>query len=108
MRVKVGEAGEAIGRVVDLAVYSDYLDNPEANEKKLIRDVFEKGDLFQRMGDLLVRDKYGWISFMDRVGDAYRWRGENVSAGEVKDHLARLLEVQDVVVYGTKLAGWVF
>ena len=81
MRTKVGEAGKAIGRVVDLAVYSDYLNNPEANEKKLIRDVFEKGDLFQRMGDLVVRDKDGWISFMDRVGDTYRWRGEKYERG---------------------------
>ncbi len=91
--------------MVDLAAYSDYLNNPEANEKKLIRDVFEKGDLFQRMGDLLVRDADGWIRFTDRIGDTYRWRGENVSAGEVRDHLARLPEVQDVVVYGIKLAG---
>lgn len=59
LQAKVGEAGEAIGRVMDLSVYADYLNNPEANEKKLIRNGFKKGDLFQRMGDLLVRDKDG-------------------------------------------------
>lgn len=107
VRAKPGEPGEAIGRIMNLKTYSDYLNNPEANENKMIRDVFEKGDLFQRMGDLLVRDKNGWVTFLDRVGDTYRWQGENVSAGEVKEHISRLPEVQDVVVYGVKLPRWV-
>lgn len=105
VRCGPGEPGEAIGRVMNLKTLSDYLNNPEANEKKLIRDVFQKGDLFQRMGDLLVRNKDGWITFLDRVGDTYRWQGENVSAGEVKEHISRLPEVQDTVVYGVKLPG---
>jgi acyl-CoA synthetase (AMP-forming)/AMP-acid ligase II len=103
---KAGEAGEAIGRVLDFSTYSEYLNNPEANEKKLIRDVFAKGDVFQRTGDLLMRDSEGWVYFMDRSGDTYRWRGENVSAGEVRDHIAKLPEVQDAVVYGIRLPGY--
>jgi acyl-CoA synthetase (AMP-forming)/AMP-acid ligase II len=102
---KVGEPGEAIGRVANLDFYSDYLNNPEANEKKLIANVFKKGDLFQRTSDLLVREKSGWIHFLDRSGDTYRWRGENVSAGEVREHISKISSVHDVTVYGVKLDG---
>ncbi|KAF2668444.1 bifunctional fatty acid transporter and acyl-CoA synthetase [Microthyrium microscopicum] len=100
---RLGEPGEAIGRVASMATYHDYLGNPEANEKKLIRDVFKKGDVFQRSGDLLLHSKDGWIKFVERAGDSYRWKGENVSAGEVKDHITKSTEVQDCEVYGTIL-----
>lgn len=103
VKAPLGEAGEAIGRIRDMAFYHEYLNNPEANEKKIIKDVFEKGDMFQRSGDLLVHEKGGWIRFHERSGDTYRWRGENVSAGEVKEHIARLPHVADVEVYGIKL-----
>lgn len=102
-----GEEGEAIGRVRMRQSLTEYLHNEEATEKKLLRDVFEKGDLFQRMGDLLVRDHDGWIRFGDRVGDTFRWKGENVSAGEVRDHICRMENVQDAVVYGVKLKKYV-
>jgi acyl-CoA synthetase (AMP-forming)/AMP-acid ligase II len=98
-----GEAGECIGRVRDRTFLTEYMNNETATEKKLIRDVFEKGDYFQRMGDLLVRDKTGWVQFHDRLGDTFRWKGENISAGEVRDHIAKLPGVQDAVVYGVKL-----
>ena len=103
VRAKAGEPGEAIGRILNIQTYPDYLNNPEANEKKVIRDVFQKGDMFQRMGDLLVRDKDGWVSFVERVGDTYRWQGENVSSGEVKEHISRFPEVHEVVVHGIRL-----
>jgi acyl-CoA synthetase (AMP-forming)/AMP-acid ligase II len=103
VRADAGEEGEAIGRVRVRQTLTEYLDNSEATEKKLLRDVFEKGDLFQRMGDLLVRDDDGWIRFGDRVGDTFRWKGENVSAGEVRDHICRMDNVQDAIVYGVKL-----
>lgn len=103
--VQVGaeEPGEAIGRVRDRGVINDYLNNPEASERKLLKDVFAKGDCFHRMGDLLMRDSYGWIQFHDRMGDTFRWKGENVSAGEVRDHIAKISGVQDAVIYGVKL-----
>lgn len=103
VKVSAGEEGEAIGRVRTRQSLTEYLHNNEATEKKLLTDVFEKGDVFQRMGDLLVRDHDGWIRFGDRVGDTYRWKGENVSAGEVRDHICRMENVQDAVVYGVKL-----
>ncbi|KAE8131472.1 hypothetical protein BDV38DRAFT_275928 [Aspergillus pseudotamarii] len=106
IRAKLGEEGEAIGRVRNRGLLTEYLHNEDATEKKLIRDVFEKGDIFQRTGDLVVQDGDGWVKFQDRVGDTFRWKGENVSAGEVRDHICRIPSVHDAVVYGVKLQGY--
>jgi acyl-CoA synthetase (AMP-forming)/AMP-acid ligase II len=103
VQAKAGEPGEAIGRVLNMNFYNEYLNNPEANGKKMISGVFQKGDLFQRSGDLLIRDSDGWIRFLDRAGDSYRWRGENVSAGEVREHISKIPGVQDVTVFGVVL-----
>lgn len=103
VKAKVGEEGEVIGRVRNRDALTEYLGDNGATEKKLLRDVFAKGDLFQRMGDLLMRDADGWIRFQDRVGDTFRWKGENVSAGEVRNHICKIDNVQDAVVYGVKL-----
>lgn len=106
VKAKLGEPGEAIGRVKDRALHTEYLNNSDATESKLLRDVFVKGDLYHRMGDLLLHHEDGWVQFHDRLGDTFRWKGENVSAGEVRDHIAKLPGVQDAVVYGVKLANY--
>ncbi|KAL4939522.1 hypothetical protein BDV06DRAFT_198754 [Aspergillus oleicola] len=106
IKAKIGEEGEAIGRVRNRGLLTEYLKNEEATEKKLLRNVFEKGDLFQRTGDLLVQDSDGWVKFQDRVGDTFRWKGENVSAGEIRDHISAIPGVYDVVVYGVKLNAY--
>ncbi|KAF5863165.1 hypothetical protein ETB97_010510 [Aspergillus alliaceus] len=106
VKAKLGEEGEAIGRVRTRGLLTEYLHNEEATEKKLLRDVFQKGDIFQRSGDLVVQDGDGWVKFQDRVGDTFRWKGENVSAGEVRDHICRIPSVHDAVVYGVKLQGY--
>ncbi|KAB8216888.1 hypothetical protein BDV33DRAFT_147492 [Aspergillus novoparasiticus] len=106
VRAKLGEEGEAIGRVRSRGLLTEYLHNEDATEKKLLRDVFEKGDIFQRTGDLVVQDRDGWVKFQDRVGDTFRWKGENVSAGEIRDHICRIPSVHDAVVYGVKLQGY--
>ncbi|CEL01446.1 Putative Acyl-CoA synthetases [Aspergillus calidoustus] len=106
IRANIGEEGEAIGRVRNRGLLTEYLKNEEATEKKLLRDVFEKGDLFQRTGDLLVQDFDGWVKFQDRVGDTFRWKGENVSAGEIRDHICQIPGVHDAVVYGVKLTAY--
>lgn len=105
VRARLGEEGEAIGRVRDRGLLTEYLQNENATEGKLLRDVFQKGDLFQRTGDLVVQDHSGWVKFQDRVGDTFRWKGENVSAGEIRDHICRIEGIHDAVVYGVKLAG---
>jgi acyl-CoA synthetase (AMP-forming)/AMP-acid ligase II len=103
VRAKLGEPGEVIGRVKSRALLTEYLNNPSATNDKLLTDVFAKGDIWQKMGDLLIHDDSGWVRFHDRMGDTFRWKGENVSAGEVRDHIAKLDGVQDAVVYGVKL-----
>lgn len=105
VRAKLGEVGEVIGRVKSRALLTEYLHNESATEEKLLRDVFAQGDLWQKMGDLLIQDHEGWVRFHDRMGDTFRWKGENVSAGEVRDHLAKLKEVVDAVVWGVRLSG---
>lgn len=107
IRSKPGEPGEVIGRVRDRVALAEYLHNEAATEEKLLRDVFAKGDCFQRTGDLVVQQPSGWITFSDRIGDSFRWKGENVSAGEVRDHICKLDNVQDALVYGVKLQRYV-
>jgi acyl-CoA synthetase (AMP-forming)/AMP-acid ligase II len=103
VKADFGEPGECIGRVRDRTTLTEYLYNSKATEDKLIHDVFAKGDCFQRMGDMVVRNPDGWVQFHDRLGDTFRWKGENVSAGEVRDQIAKLSGVQDVIVFGVKL-----
>ncbi|OWP05437.1 hypothetical protein B2J93_7638 [Marssonina coronariae] len=106
VRAKIGEAGEVVGRVKNRALLAEYLNNPSATNEKLVHDVVKKGDSWQKMGDLLIHEETGWVRFHDRMGDTFRWKGENVSAGEVRDHIAQLGGVLDAVVYGVKLAGY--
>jgi acyl-CoA synthetase (AMP-forming)/AMP-acid ligase II len=100
-----GEPGEAIARVTMKEFYSNYFHDAAATSTKLVRDVFKKGDLFQRSGDLLVRGKDGWVRFHERTGDTFRFKGENVSSAEVKAFMVQLPNVHDIVVYGTKVPG---
>ncbi|RFU26976.1 hypothetical protein B7463_g9372, partial [Scytalidium lignicola] len=99
----VNEPGEIIGRVPSMAGYPDYYLNPSATDAKLVKDVFKPGDLWQRSGDLAMIDSEGWVHFRDRIGDTYRWKGENVSSQEIRLIVAEVEEIVDVVVYGFKL-----
>ena len=61
--------------------------------------------LYFRSGDLLYADEFGWMYFVDRMGDTYRWRGENVSTVEVESVISSVLEQTDSVVYGVDVPG---
>ncbi len=99
-----GEAGEAIGKISALVGFDGYSDD-EATEKKVLRDVFRRGDAYFRTGDLLRVDEQGYFYFVDRIGDTFRWRGENVSTLEVAEVLAGFPAVRDVAVYGVNVPG---
>ena len=83
-RCGVDEVGEALGRIGDEAGqrFEGYTE-PAETEKKILRDVFAPGDAWMRTGDLMRRDREGFYYFVDRVGDTFRWKGENVATSEV-------------------------
>ena len=79
--------------------------NAEATERKILRDVKYPGDAYMRSGDLLRRDADGYFYFVDRIGDTFRWKGENVSTQEVAEALAAFPGVETVNVYGVEVPG---
>jgi fatty-acyl-CoA synthase len=103
-RVEPGGAGLLISGVSERLPFDGYTDHA-AGEKKLLRNVFKKGDCWFNSGDL-VRDQ-GWrhIQFVDRVGDTFRWKGENVATTEVEAALGREPGVEQTVVYGVAVPG---
>jgi len=98
---KPGEIGEAIGEIATdpRHAYSGYADKA-ASEKKVLRDVFKKGDQWFRTGDLMRQDRDGYLYFVDRIGDTFRFKGENVSTSEVSEYCARATGVNEAIVYG--------
>ena len=101
-----GETGEAIGLIrEDEARYrfEGYAGDREQTNKKILRDVFAKGDAWFRTGDLMRQDKAGYFYFVDRVGDTFRWKGENVATHQVAEVLGVVAGVRDVNVYGVRV-----
>lgn len=104
------EPGEIIGGIRDddrggPKNFAAYVNSPEDNKKKILRDVFKKGDAYFRSGDIVVMDKYGWLFFKDRTGDTFRWRGENVSTTEVESIVGQLINYRDAICYGVEIPG---
>jgi len=109
IRCAAGEPGEAIGQITAEATdpgmrFEGYAD-PEATRAKVLRDVFSPGDVWYRTGDLLRRDEQGFFYFVDRIGDSFRWKGENVSTSEVEAILSKCRGVTDAAVYGVTIPG---
>lgn len=101
-----GEIGEAIGMIGDSIRhdFSGYADKA-ASEKKILTDVFQRGDRWFRTGDLMRQDSEGYFYFVDRIGDTFRWKGENVSTAEVEQRLADAPGVNEVIAYGVPVPG---
>ncbi len=106
---EIDEPGEALARLrADSSQagsrFEGYTD-PAASEKKLLRNVFLPGDAWVRTGDLMRRDRRGFFFFVDRVGETFRWKGENVATTEVAQAVASLPGVLHAVVYGVKVGA---
>ena len=103
------EIGEALGRLESGrseqgASFEGYTD-PEATQRKILRDVFIRGDAWFRTGDLMRKDDRGYFYFVDRVGDTFRWKGENVSSQQVAETLAACPGIVEAVAYGVAVPG---
>ena len=102
----VGEQGELLSRIAKDNVMSfDGYADPKDNERKLLRDCFAKGDTYLRTGDLLKRDYASYYYFVDRIGDTFRWKGENVATIEVEHLLNQAPGVHETAVFGVSVPG---
>jgi fatty-acyl-CoA synthase len=103
-----GEVGEAIGRIGTAddggGRFEGYTSAAET-EKKVLRDVLAKGDAWFRTGDLMMLDESGYFHFVDRIGDTFRWKGENVATSEVNEAVVDCPGVVDATTYGVEVQG---
>lgn len=101
---RVGEPGLMLGKIRPRAEFEGYQDR-SASEQKIIRNGFKPGDAWFNTGDLLRVDGLRHLYFVDRLGDTFRWKGENVATSEVQEHLAKWDPIAEVSVYGVPVPG---
>ena len=108
IREDANDVGEMIGEIRndDPRFRFEGYGTKEATQKKILRDVFKKGDAWFRTGDLMKRDENGYFFFIDRVGDTYRWKAENVATNEVAGVLSVFPGVTQANVYGVAVPGY--
>lgn len=101
-----GEAGEAVGKIIAKAGHNfeGYTKSADT-EKKILHDAFVPGDAWFRTGDLLRIDRDGYFYFVDRIGDTFRWKGENVATSEVAEALGVIAGIKEANVYGVAIPG---
>jgi len=109
VRCAPNEVGEALGQILENAPnlgnrFEGYT-SKEASETKILRNVFEPGDAWFRTGDLMRKDEQGYFYFVDRIGDTFRWKGENVSTLEVAQAICTFPGITEAIVYGVPLPG---
>ncbi|KAM4528056.1 long-chain fatty acid transport protein 6 [Odontesthes bonariensis] len=105
IQAQTGEVGILITPLTAMNQFLGYVGNKEQSEKKLLRDVFKDGDVYFNTGDLLLQDERGFLFFRDRIGDTFRWKGENVSTTEVSEVLGLLDFIQEASIYGVSIPG---
>ena len=108
-RCVAGEIGEAISKIADEGAdvggrFEGYTDT-QASERKILRNVFAAGDAWFRSGDLMRKDAAGFFYFIDRIGDTFRWKGENVSTTEVAEIIGAGRGIIEAIVYGVVVPG---
>lgn len=107
VKAQHGEPGELLMRILNASnvekTFQGYYGNKKATSSKVVTDVFKKGDAWFRTGDLLKDDADGLLYFVDRLGDTFRWKSENVSASEVENELMGSNAIKGSVVVGVKV-----
>ncbi|MGE8187918.1 long-chain-acyl-CoA synthetase [Pseudomonas sp. NPDC086278] len=101
-KVAKGEQGLLLARIDDKAPLDGYTD-PQKTAKVVLENVFVKGDRYFNTGDLLRNIGFGHAQFVDRLGDTYRWKGENVSTTEVENILLQHPTISEAVAYGVEI-----
>lgn len=109
LRCGPNETGEAIGLLqnesTNIGARFEGYTSAEASEQKILRGVFKPGDSWFRTGDLMRQDERGFFYFVDRIGDTFRWKGENVSTSEVAEALCAFPGIREATVYGVAIPG---
>lgn len=103
-KVGKGRQGLLLAKIDDKAPLDGYTD-PQKTEKVVLHDVFEKGDRYFNTGDLLRNIGFGHAQFVDRLGDTFRWKGENVSTTEVENILLQHPQIAEAVAYGVEISN---
>uniref|UniRef100_A0A674AMQ4 long-chain-fatty-acid--CoA ligase n=1 Tax=Salmo trutta TaxID=8032 RepID=A0A674AMQ4_SALTR len=103
--VNKGETGLLLSKIGASSPFFGYAGSKQLTEKKLMRNVFVKGDAYFNTGDLMAEDAEDFICFKDRVGDTFRWKGENVATTEVTEVLGMVDFIQEANVYGVEIPG---
>ena len=106
--VDYDEPGELIGKIIEsdlIREYSGYKGLPIQTQKKVLTNVLTKGDKYFRTGDFLKMDEEGYLYFVDRTGDTFRWHGENVSTTEIENTASKIIKNLQVACYGVEIPG---
>ncbi|XP_070583634.1 long-chain fatty acid transport protein 2-like isoform X2 [Erythrolamprus reginae] len=103
--VPAGQTGLMVVKISNTLPFEGYAGDYGNTERKILRNVLKDGDSYFNTGDLLMEDHEGFIYFHDRVGDTFRWKGENVATTEVEMTLAASDIIEEVNVYGVPVAG---
>ncbi|RLN95165.1 hypothetical protein BBJ28_00024589 [Nothophytophthora sp. Chile5] len=85
--------------------FQGYYKNKKESNKKVLTNVFKKGDMYFRTGDLFKEDENHCWHFVDRVGDTFRWKGENVATNEVAEAVSRFPGLSEICIYGVEVPG---
>ncbi|XP_002740877.1 long-chain fatty acid transport protein 2-like [Saccoglossus kowalevskii] len=103
--VSRGKVGLLLCPINDRARYDGYSGDKKLSEQKVVRNVFKEGDAYFNSGDLLMLDKNYYLHFVDRLGDTFRWKGENVATTEVSEIVTLFPDIKEANVYGVKVPG---
>jgi len=103
-RCDFDEPGELLIKIGQTTRFEGYT-SESATKKKVLHGAFEEGDAYFRSGDLLRLDDEGFFYFVDRIGDTFRWKGENVATSEVAEVISGVAGIEEANIYGVEIPG---